>query len=151
MSTVDPGRSTGSSESYESGRVAAYPDEDSGYAWVLFAGTMLALLATLNFIEGVAAVSNSKFFVANAQFVISNLNTWGWVMICISAIQLLVAVGVWAQVKSVRWFGVAIAGLNAIALLLMMPAYPFWSLTLFAVDILVIYGLVAHGAREEGS
>ncbi len=27
----------------------------------------------------------------------------------------------------------------------MMPAYPFWSLALFAVDILALYGLIAHG------
>jgi hypothetical protein len=150
MSTVDPGRITGRSEPYAPS-ARDYPEASAGYGWVLFAGTMLALLATLNFIEGVAAVSNSKFFVANAQFVISNLNTWGWVLICISAIQLLVAVGVWAQVKSIRWIGVAIAGLNAIALLLMMPAYPFWSLALFTIDILVIYGLIAYGARPHAA
>jgi hypothetical protein len=36
---------------------------------------------------------------------------------------------------------------NAIAQLLMMPAYPFWSLCIFAIDILAIYGLIAHGKR----
>jgi hypothetical protein len=40
-----------------------------------------------------------------------------------------------------------VLSLNAIAQLLMMPAYPFWSLCIFAVDILAIYGLVAYGAR----
>jgi hypothetical protein len=29
----------------------------------------------------------------------------------------------------------------------MMPAYPFWSLSLFAVDILAIYALIAYGKR----
>jgi hypothetical protein len=29
----------------------------------------------------------------------------------------------------------------------MMPAYPFWSLSVFAVDIVAIYGLVVHGKR----
>jgi hypothetical protein len=28
-----------------------------------------------------------------------------------------------------------------------MPAYPFWSLTLIAMDILAIYGLIAYGKR----
>jgi hypothetical protein len=37
--------------------------------------------------------------------------------------------------------------LNAIAQLLMMPAYPFWSLSIFAIDILAIYGLIAYGKR----
>jgi hypothetical protein len=36
-------------------------------------------------------------------------------------------------------------GLSAIGALLAIPAYPFWSLTIFALDVLVIYGLVAYG------
>jgi hypothetical protein len=36
---------------------------------------------------------------------------------------------------------------NAIVQLLMMPAYPFWSLSIFALDILAIYGLVAYGKK----
>jgi hypothetical protein len=29
----------------------------------------------------------------------------------------------------------------------MMPSYPFWSLSVFAIDIVAIYGLVAYGSR----
>jgi hypothetical protein len=29
----------------------------------------------------------------------------------------------------------------------MMPAYPFWSLAIFALDIIGIYALTAHGNR----
>jgi hypothetical protein len=29
-----------------------------------------------------------------------------------------------------------------------VPAYPLWAVCLFLLDILVIYGLVAHGARR---
>jgi hypothetical protein len=47
-----------------------------------------------------------------------------------------------------RWAGVAVAALNGIAQLLFIQAYPFWSLTLFTIDILVIYGLIAHGKRS---
>lgn len=148
MSTVNPA-SSARADSRASGQVREYVDEDTGYGWVLFAGTMLALLATLNFIDGVAAVSNSTFFTANAKFVLSDLNTWGWVLIGISVLQLLLAFGIWARVKGLRWIGVGIASLNAVIQLMFMPAYPFWSLCLFTLDILVIYGLVAHGARMD--
>jgi len=46
---------------------------------------------------------------------------------------------------------VGILSLNAIAQLLMIPAYPFWSLSIFAVDILAIYGLVAYGSRIQSA
>jgi hypothetical protein len=30
-----------------------------------------------------------------------------------------------------------------------IPAYPFWSLTLVAIAVLVIYGLATYGGRPE--
>jgi hypothetical protein len=116
--------------------------------WVAFAAVMLAMLATLNFIDGIAAVSNSTFFVDDAKFILSGLNTWGWVLILVSLVQAVTAFGVWARWAGVRWIGVAIAALNGIVQMLMMPAYPFWSMSLFALDVLVIYALVAHGGRR---
>lgn len=59
--------------------------------------------------------------------------------------QLLVGLGVFAKNQFARWAGVFILSLNALAQLLMMPAYPLWSLLIFTVDILAIYGLVAYG------
>jgi hypothetical protein len=124
-----------------------YDDGSSGMGWVLFAGVMLAILATLNLIDGIAAVSNSTFFVNDAKYILSDLNTWGWVLIAMGVVQGLTALGVWFQTPGARWVGVTIASLNAIAQVLFIPAYPILSVMLFSLDILVIYGLVAHGAR----
>jgi hypothetical protein len=146
MSTADPARAGGMPESYAGGTTRDYVDETSGDGWVLFAGTMLLMVGTLNIIDGIAAISNSAFFVDNARFVIfDDLNTWGWIVLVLGVAQFLAAFGIWARTSGVRWFGVAVAGLNAIAQLLFISAYPFWSLALFTIDILVIYGLIAHG------
>jgi hypothetical protein len=126
----------------------SYAEADTGYGWVLFAGIMLSILAMMNCIYGIAAVSNSTFFVGDAKYVVSDLNTWGWVLIGISVVQLITAFCIWGQVTGFRWVGVAIAALNAVVQLIAIQAAPFWALCLFALDILVIYGLVAHGARR---
>jgi hypothetical protein len=34
-------------------------DDDRSYGWVAFAGVLLLMLGTLNFIEGLAAIGNS--------------------------------------------------------------------------------------------
>jgi hypothetical protein len=136
---ADPGR-------YGDGR---YDDgARDGEGWVLFAGVMLMLVGILNVIDGIAAVADSKFFTQNATYILSGLNTWGWVLILLGAAQVAAAYGVWAKVGGVRWFGVAVAAVNAVVQLVFIPAYPFWSLALFTLDILVIYGLVAHGKRS---
>jgi hypothetical protein len=46
-----------------------------------------------------------------------------------------------------RWTGVVILSLNVLAQLLMIAAYPFWSLAIFAVDILAIHALIAYRQR----
>lgn len=126
----------------------AYGYEDHrGSGWVAFAGVLLLILGTMNLIEGIAAIGNAHFFVQNAHYVFANLNTWGWIVLCIGAVQLAVGVGVFARNQLSRWAGVIVLSVNAIAQLLMIPAYPFWSLSLFALDILAIYGLIAYGKR----
>ena len=122
-----------------------YDDAERGYGWVAFAGVLLLVVGTINFIEGIAAIGNAHFFVANARFVAGNLNTWGWVVLCIGVVQLLVGLGVFVKNQLARWIGVAALSVNAVVALLMMPAYPFWSLCIFALDILAIYGLIAYG------
>jgi hypothetical protein len=145
MSTTDPARSRATVRQYSEQPVTYY---DEGTGWTLFAASMLAIVASLNLIDGIAAVSRSKFFVGNAQFVISDLKTWGWILIVAAALEGLVVAGIVLGWRGFRWGGVAIAGLNAVVQLLVMPAYPLWSLCLFALDILVIYALVAHGATS---
>jgi len=122
---------------------------ERGSGWVAFSGTLLLILGTLNIIEGIAAIGSAHFFVGNAHYVFGDLKSWGWVALILGVLQVLVGLGVFVANKFARWGGVAILSLTAIAQLLMMPAYPFWSLSLFAVAILAIYGLIAHG--QEGA
>lgn len=122
-------------------------EEERGDGWVTFAGTLLLLLGTLNVVEGIAAIGNSAFFVNDTRYIIGSLNTWGWIVLCIGLVEWLVGFGVFARNQLSRWTGVVVLCLNAIAQLLMMPAYPFWSLTIFTLDVLAIYGLIAYGRR----
>ena len=121
---------------------------EQGSGWVLFAGIMILTVGILNVIYGIAAIGDSTFFVADQKYILSGLNTWGWAMLILGALQILAAFSIWAGTSFGRWFGIACAMLNAIAALLAMPAYPFWSLVVIAIDILVIYGLAAYGGDK---
>ena len=126
---------------------AAY-DDDRGSGWLVFCGTMLAIVGTLNIIGGIAAISNSKFYVHGAKYVFGDLKTWGWIVLLIGVAQLLTAFGVWARSSAAAWLGVGFASLNMIAQLMNIPSYPFYALSLFAIDVLIIYGLAAYGGRR---
>ncbi len=117
--------------------------------WVVFGGSMLLILATLNIIYGIGAIDDSTFFVNDAKYVFSDLNTWGWIVLLTGCAQMLCAFGVWARNGIATAGGIAFAGLNAIVQLLMIPAYPFLSIALFGVNLLVIYGLAVHGGHAD--
>jgi hypothetical protein len=145
---------SGSSPTYQAGdnvrasSTAGY-EVATGYGWVVFAGTMLLIVGTLNVIYGIAAIDDANFFINGAKYVISDLNTWGWVVLLTGAAQILTAFGVWARSTFATWLGIAFACMNAIGVLLMLPAYPLLSLSLFAVDVLIVYGLAVHGGHRE--
>lgn len=123
-------------------------DASTGYGWLVFAGTMLVLVGILNVVYGIAAIDNSKFFVNGVDYVVSSLNTWGWVVLITGAVQILAGVGVWMRNTLATWLGIAFACLNALGVLLMLPAYPLLSISLFAVDVLIVYGLAVHGGHR---
>jgi hypothetical protein len=106
------------------------------------------VLGCLNLIDGIAAVASSHVFIANAHYVFGDLRTWGWITLILGALQLFAAAGVLAGNQLARWFAVAVVGLNAIDQMFFIPAYPFWSLTIIAVDVVALWGLCAYGSRQ---
>ena len=130
---------------------ATYSDEPEGGGWITFAGVMLIIVAILNIIDGIAAISRSKFFVASAQYVLSDLRTWGWIILLVGVAQILAAFAILSGSQLGRWFGVGAASVNAIAQLMFIPAAPFWALCMFAIDLLIIYGLSVYGGRAEAA
>lgn len=119
-----------------------------GHGLLIFAAVLLLVVGFFNLIDGIVAIADAHFFIGNAHYVIGDLRTWGWVAIILGALQLLAAAGVVAGNQLARWFAVAVIGLNAIAQLMFIPAYPFWSLTIIAVDVVALWGLCAYGSRE---
>ena len=113
----------------------------------MFASILLLVVGCFNLIQGIAAIANSHVFVANAHYVIGNLRAWGWITLILGVLQLLAALGVLAGNQLARWFAVAVLGLNAIDQMFFVPAYPFWALTIIAMDVVALYGLCAYGSR----
>lgn len=121
------------------------PDKIAG--WLLFAGAMVMIAGVLNIIYGIAGIGNAHWLQANTNYVFSNLKTWGWIVLIVGILQVTAAFSIWVGHEYGRWVGIMSAGLNSIVMLMFIPAYPFGALAVFAIDILVIYGLAAYGGR----
>ena len=116
-------------------------DIDRVTGWWLFAGILLTISGILNIIYGIAAISESHFFVGETHFIISSLKTWGWVTLILGVLELFAGFSLFSGGEFGRWFGIFTAALVAIASLLDIPAYPFWSLAVFALSLIILYEL----------
>jgi len=119
-----------------------------GYGTVIFASVLLLVVGFFNLIDGIVAIAKSHFFVGNAHYVIGDLRAWGWTVLILGALQLLVAAGVVTGNQVARWTAVVLIGLNLIAQMMFLPHYPFWSLLIIALDVVALWGLCAYGSRE---
>ena len=120
----------------------------AGAGWVTFAAVPLGIAGVFNVFDGILAVSKSTFFMQDATYVFGDLNTWGWIVMALGTIELLAAFAIVSGSSWAQWFGVGAASLNAIGQLMFLPAYPWWALAMFSVDLLIIFALVVYGGAR---
>jgi hypothetical protein len=122
-----------------------------GESRAMFAAILLLIAGVLNVIYGIAAISDAHFFTEGGDhFVFSSLNAWGWIILLLGVLQLTGGFSLFSGNAYGRVIGIAAASIGAIgALLSVSGAYPFWSLGIFALCVIVIHGLVVYGEPVE--
>jgi hypothetical protein len=139
--------STHTSEPRVTQSAAARRTIEQRSGWVTFAGVLLLIVGVLNVIYGIAAIGDSSFFVNDTKYILSGLKTWGWVTLILGVIQLFAAFSLWGGGLYGRIVGIGAAGLSAISALLSIPAYPLWSLAIFALDVVIIHQIATRGTE----
>jgi hypothetical protein len=120
-----------------------------GVGRAVFAAFLLVIAGTLNVIYGIAAISDANFFVDSTRYVFSSLSTWGWITLILGIVQLTGGFSLFGGGTYGRVIGIAAATVGAIgALLSVGGAFPFWSLGVFAICLIVLHGLLVYGEPE---
>ena len=111
-----------------------------------FAATLLLIVGTLNIIYGIGALDGANIFAGGQRYVLTNLNTLGWVTILLGLLQLAGGASLLGGNTFGRVIAIAGASLGAIgALLSIGGAYPWWSLAVFFLCIYIIHGIFIFG------
>jgi hypothetical protein len=120
-----------------------------GTGRALLAATLLAIVGTLNIIYGIGALDGANIFVNDKRYILTDLNTMGWVLIILGVIQLGGGFSLMAGHTFGRVIGIIGASLGAIgALLSIGGAYPWWSLAIFFLCIYIVHGIFIYGDDE---
>jgi hypothetical protein len=119
-----------------------------GSGLLTYAMVMLGLAGVFNVVDGIVALSKSSFYVGGAAYVFGDLHTWGWIVLILGVVEIAAAMTIARGSEVARWFGVVAASVNAFAQLMFLHANPWWSLSAFAMDILIVYALIVYGGAK---
>jgi hypothetical protein len=117
-----------------------------GPRWITFAAVILMMVGVFNIVAGLVGILNQGYLTNDLLF--ATRSAWGWFFLVWGVIQ----VGASFAVLQRRSWGVSVgivtAFFNALAHLAYLRSYPAWSIIIIALDVLVLYGLVAYGDSE---
>ena len=120
-----------------------------GAGRAMFAATLLLIVGTLNIIYGIGALDDANIFVNDQRFVLTNLNTLGWVVIVLGVIQLGGGFSLMAGNTYGRVIGIIAGSLGAIGALLSIGGNdPWWSLAIFFLSVWVVHGIIIYGPDD---
>jgi hypothetical protein len=117
-----------------------------------FAATLLLMVGALNVIYGIGALDGANIFTDDKRFVLTNLNTLGWVLIVLGLIQLAGGLSLMSGNAFGRVVAIVGGSLGAIgALLSIGGAYPWWSLGIFFLCVYIVHGIFIFGGDERAA
>ena len=120
-----------------------------GIGRAFFAATLLMIAGFINIIYGFGALDGANIFVNDQRFVLTDLNTLGWVLIVLGVIQLGGGFSLMAGNTYGRVIGIIGGSLGAIgALLSIGGSYPWWSLAVFALCVYVVHGIFVYDGED---
>ena len=117
--------------------------------WIMFAGTMMMFLGGFHMFEGLVALFRSTeiAFPTSGLTIQVSFTQWGWLQIIAGALVFVAGLGLFTGRMWARVLGVILVSISALVNFAWATIYPVWSITLLAMDFLVLYALIAHGAE----
>ncbi len=120
-----------------------------GAGRAMFAAILLLIAGSLNIVYGIGALDSANIFTNEKRYILTDLNTMGWVLIVLGVIQLSGGFSLLAGNTYGRIIGIVGGSLGAIgALFSIGGANPWWSLAIFFLCIWVVYGISVMATDE---
>jgi hypothetical protein len=117
---------------------------------VVFAAVLLIFGGAMAIIEGIAGIAKDNLYVQTANYTLRFSTTaWGWIHLIIGIVVVLAGFYLFTGATWARWIGILVAAVSLFFQFFFIPYYPFWALTLIAIDIVVIWALATARRTDE--
>jgi len=110
----------------------------------MLAAVLMMLSGVWGFFEGLAAIIRGSFYVVTRNYVY-NMSAvgWGWIHLILGVLIAAAGVALLGDRLWARIVGVVLASLITVANFLFIPYYPLWSIVVIALNLFIIWALLA--------
>ena len=135
-----------SASQYPSGPRNAESPSQLATGFIVFAGVMMIMLGGLQAFTGLVALFQDEVYVNTPNYLLQfDTTAWGWIQLLVGTLVVFAGCAVLAGQTWGRVVGIVLAVVSVVANFAFIPYYPFWSLTIIALDVFVIWALAVHG------
>jgi hypothetical protein len=115
---------------------------------ILFAGIMMVMAGFFQAFSGLVALFQNEFYVTTRNYLLQfDATSWGWIHLLLGLVVAAAGFAVMAGRTWGRVVGITLAVVSALANFAFIPYYPFWAITIIALDVFIIWALAAHGGE----
>jgi hypothetical protein len=106
------------------------------------AAIILVTVGLLQLFQGISAVAEDEVFVTGVEYVYKfDFTTWGWIHIVLGALLMVIGFALFTGAGWARVSAIVIAAISILANFLWLPYYPWWSILIIALDVVVIWAV----------
>lgn len=114
------------------------------------AAIILVTIGILQVFQGIAAVAEDELFVVGIEYTYKfDFTTWGWIHIALGAVIALVGFALFTGATWSRVAAIVLASLSILANFMWLPYYPWWSVLIIALDVVVIWAVATWNPRRD--
>ena len=117
--------------------------------WVVFAAVFIVMIGALTAIQGLSAIFRDEAFwlTRGGEVLMFDITSWGWIHLLLGLAMVGVGILLMRGSTFARVIAIGLVALNLVTQFTWTTVYPFWSMIIIAIDILIIYALVVHGGE----
>ncbi|NGP07377.1 hypothetical protein G6038_18225 [Rhodococcus sp. 14C212] len=114
------------------------------------AAVILATVGIVQFFQGIAAVAEDELFVQGQEYTFKfDFTAWGWIHILLGVVMVVVGIALITGATWARVAAIVIAAVSILANFLWLPYYPWWSILIIALDVVVIWAVSTWNPRAD--
>lgn len=106
------------------------------------AAVLLMAAGFLSIFQGISAIAKDDILVTGPNYVYEfNVTTWGWIHLVLGILIVVTALALMTGALWARVIAVILAALSLLGNFLWLPYYPWWSIAVIALDVVVIWAV----------